>query len=205
MKKHKNKLNFFVSLFFLACLLFGIIYTDKIQTQKLKLKKITSSTKIIKKKNYVIEDKRLNRHRKLIIKYAKKYDINPYILAGIILQENCYKKCYSKRYGRNRGKSGEFGILQVMPMHVRRNKKRLHNRSFNMNIGTKYLAKRIKSVGLYYGISQYNTGPNTRRINYKYIANVLQYAYEVQNKKIKNYIERKKERKKIKNYLLKIL
>lgn len=147
----------------MLCVIPALVYSGKTEAETVRVK---------------YDFGKINKYKSYILRYSKKHNIDPYVLAGVIIQEGCYDGCYSKRYGYNRGNSGEYGILQIMPYHVKK-PHRLKNTDYNFEVGSKYLSLMIKQKGLVRGISSYNRGPNGK-FNHRYVKNVLTYKQNLE-------------------------
>lgn len=120
----------------------------------------------INKKNK-INNSDLYRISKAIIRKSKKYNINPYIITGIIYQESNFEK-------KARGSSGEKGLMQLMPIALQEVKNRnndfkkfdfnnIDNIESNIEVGT-YFFKICQDLGgnnkeglkVYNGWTNYN-------------------------------------------------
>lgn len=113
----------------------------------------------------------LNRYRSAIMDAALRYDLDPYLIAGIIWQES-----KGRRYVT--GGVGEAGLMQIRPeYHLLGVHRRLwYSPWTNIMRGSRYLKHCIVlKRSLRRGISCYNTGENNPWINAAYVNNVLGY------------------------------
>ena len=106
---------------------------------------------------------------KIIIEESQKQNIDPILTASIIFVESRGRK-------KHIGKSGEIGLMQIMPYHFKHLPKMedYFAPSINIKVGLKFLQfcmklkKKLKAA-----ISCYNTGPNKSGINQKYVKKVF--------------------------------
>lgn len=109
-----------------------------------------------------------------IFKAANAHGVDPYIIMAILLQE-----CRGKGATCPRGKSGEYGPMQVMPInflpHERGKETNLY---MNINAGTRYYANCLRLRKSMSGAFHcYNAGP--RGINFEYVSQVTIYYNRV--------------------------
>lgn len=104
-------------------------------------------------------------HRALIVREARRYDIDPYFMAALIRQESAFNP-------RATSSAGAMGLMQVMPstgrvlarsMGIRRfNTAMLHDPATNVRIGARFLSDMIRTWGDRpdYVLAAYNAGPS---------------------------------------------
>jgi soluble lytic murein transglycosylase len=94
---------------------------------------------------------------------AKRYGVDPYIVAGLIRQESVFSPTATSRVGAR-------GLMQVMPATAQLISKRqgngtisaadLYNPSLNIKLGMNYLAQMLGKFGrIEYAAAAYNAGP----------------------------------------------
>jgi len=100
-------------------------------------------------------NKRLNKYKHLIETKAKKYGLDPNLLAGLIRQESNFNP-YAVSY------AGAMGLGQLMPETARYlGVKDPFNASQNLDAAAKYLKEQLDTFGgnVNKGLAAYNAGP----------------------------------------------
>lgn len=122
--------------------------------------------KSLQKKEYNFGP-RFNKWKPHIVKWSKRRGIDPRLVAALSMHESPTGNM------RKRGLAGERCVMQIMAYNAPQ-PERLYEPDYCFKYGTLYLSMMIKKKPtLYTAISAYNTGPNTRRINHKYVERVL--------------------------------
>lgn len=148
-------------------------------------------------------DKRVP-YAEMINRYGRAVNISPQVVAGIIQAESSFQ-------ARAVSAAGAYGLMQIMPDTWRQVNKEIKvcagrhmgecssecyfNPDFNIHIGTNYLSQLlIRYQGnMILALAAYNAGPRAVDIyggippyaeTIKYTENVIEYYYNLQNKKM---------------------
>jgi soluble lytic murein transglycosylase len=100
----------------------------------------------------------------LITKYAKSHDLDPFLLAALMVQESTFTP-------EIRSAANAYGLMQVIPATGRTVARQLGIKGFstsmlttpetNVRIGTKYFKDMVdKFGGVHYALAGYNAGPH---------------------------------------------
>ena len=107
-------------------------------------------------------------HRDVIKKYAEQYDLDPFLVAGLIRQESAYS-------AKVTSPAGARGLMQIMPATGKRvarelnlkgySAARLYEPELNIAIGTAYLAGLLEDFdgNLFRTLAAYNAGPKATK------------------------------------------
>lgn len=167
------KLKLFILLLILS--LNGAYPSDNYQVNSvsgsLPLFKVNKEKRIIKSMC-----KRIPKYCREIYTYSKQNNMDPLILSAIIYHESLGAKTHIIR-----GKSGEYGLTQCMPGNFPKNIKSDSDRfnvKNNILCGIKVYknCSFLRKNDLKKTLSCYNTGPNSKYYNKKYVDKVL-YEY----------------------------
>ena len=122
-----------------------------------------------------------NKYNKLILKYAKKYDVEPNLIKAMIKQESQFNP-------KAKSKAGAEGLMQLMPATA---KDLGVNNSFdpeqNIKGGVKYIAEMLKRYNgdVKLALAAYNAGPGNVKDKIPengetpgYVKNVMKYYNE---------------------------
>lgn len=158
-------------------------------------KKITEKfiMEYIKNINVGIDIEKREKIASNIIKYSKRYDVNPYYILSIIHRESTFNP-------ESEGSSGEIGLMQIMPIALESvnkfypgelrevNKLWLYNIAYNIKVGILYFKIcRKKANSLREALYIYNEWVDYGRIGKKYGRTVESILYGI--------LEFKKERR----------
>jgi soluble lytic murein transglycosylase len=100
----------------------------------------------------------------LITKYAKRHDLDPYLIAALMVQESTFT-------AEIRSSANAIGLMQLIPATGRRYARQLGIRNFstaslrdpetNVRLGTEYFKDLVKRFGsAHYALASYNAGEN---------------------------------------------
>lgn len=107
-----------------------------------------------------------------IVKYGKRYGINPHLIAAIISVESRFNPWAI-------GSIGEIGLMQLRP-EFHGPKQSLFNIDNNIHTGVRYLSKikkyHKKKYPDYKWVELYNRGPSSRPKKFIYTRKVMRYV-----------------------------
>lgn len=121
-----------------------------------------------------ISDDVADRLAPIIIEQANQYDISPFLLAAVIMQESSYRS-------NARSSAGAVGLTQVIPKFWRSQcDGSLRQEDNNIKCGTYILSTYNKLAGNWFkALAYYNVGPQAYKNNPKMQKQGLKYARSV--------------------------
>ena len=136
---------------------------------------------IIKNVNPNLQSDTLNRITGSIIKFSKKYYLNPYLVTAIIY-------CESHFIPNVEGKVGDAGLMQIIPSTAEHIANQLDLKNYNLfdietniEFGCWYLSKiKLLSEGNYIeALARYNQGGNWRGGGERYAFSIIREAEKI--------------------------
>ncbi len=132
-------------------------------------------------KQYKKRKNKCEQYKPLVLKYAKKYDLEPELVMGVIKVESGFTRKIKSRVGAT-------GLMQIMPKTGKYMKcgSNLYDPETNIECGCKVLQRYIGRYkgNLIYGLSAYNTGPGNTNpshrksklpFNFRYVEKVFRW------------------------------
>lgn len=97
--------------------------------------------------------------KQLIVKYAKRYGVNPYLALALAKQESGFGQ-YDNKGNIKKSKAGALGVMQLMPDTAKGLKVDPNNMEQNIEGGVRYLKAKLNEFGgdIQMALASYNAG-----------------------------------------------